>query len=104
MDNQSQAHVAKFLRMEGNLSNLLRDVDKLKSLCAQHGSKIREMHVGLTNTVSNAEFMSAMTATRFQQLNVSKHMQATGKGEEDPLDMYGNSDKESKEVKILRTQ
>ncbi|RYH21261.1 hypothetical protein EON65_21105 [archaeon] len=68
--------VAKLMHFETHLARLTSDVEKLMNISAQHGMKIKELIVAAANSVSQVEFMSAITTTRFQNLNVVKTMKS----------------------------
>jgi hypothetical protein len=62
--------VIKLMQFENQLLRLNRDVEKLVGIAAQHGAKIKELVQQVGNSVTQVEFMSAITTTRFQNLNV----------------------------------
>ena len=72
MQEVTQLKIAHALNIENQLRKLSNDVDKLMTIASQHGVKIKELVSISANSVSQVEFMSAITTTRFQTLNVVK--------------------------------
>src|SRR5262249_23129149 len=59
--------------------------EKLMSVAAQHGTKIKELMAGVASSVTQVEFMAAITTTRFQALNVVKAMKEDKKAAEEEM-------------------
>eukprot|EP01033_Poteriospumella_lacustris_P009174 gene9174-6601_t len=75
LSSPQEMKILKLMQVEAQMSTLARDVEKLMSISAQHGSKIKELVVGMANSVSQAEFMASITTQRYQSLNIAKQMQ-----------------------------
>lgn len=75
MSQPQEMKILKLMQVESQLSTVARDVEKLMSISAQHGTKIKELVVGMANSVSQVEFMAAITTQRYQSLNIAKQME-----------------------------
>ena len=73
--------VMKLMQFENQLLRLNRDVEKLVGIAAQHGAKIKELVQQVSNSVTQVEFMSAITTTRFQNLHIVQNMKQEAKDE-----------------------
>ncbi len=69
------------MQFENQLLRLNRDVEKLVGIAAQHGAKIKELVQQVSNSVTQVEFMSAITTTRFQNLHIVQNMKQEAKDE-----------------------
>lgn len=97
--------VAKLMNFEATMGKLNRDVEKLMVISAQHGMKLKELIVTAANSVSQVEFMAAITTTRFQNLNVVQTMKLGDKpAEEATKPQNASSAANDEEVKALKFQ
>lgn len=106
--------LAKTMLVDTQISKLTRDVEKLMGIAAQHGAKIKELMVTAANSVSQVEFMSAITTTRFQNLNIVKSIHKPEEKEADENSVSSapvtnakrgtvvNDDKDGTDVKQLK--
>lgn len=109
LDGQpSSMKLAKMMQFENTMTRLSKDVEKLMVVSAQHGMKIKELIVNAANSVSQVEFMAAITTTRFQNLNVVNTMKSDekkpsdGDGPAKPQAFSNSGNKE--EVDALKSQ
>jgi hypothetical protein len=95
--------IAQSLSIEYQLKKLSSEVDKLINISAQHGMKIKELTLAASSSVSQVEFMSAITTTRFQALHVAKQMAST-KDHEVIIEKTIDEPKENPDIKSIRAQ
>jgi hypothetical protein len=102
-DLPTQLKLAKSIQLESQLKKLSLEVEKLMNIASQHGLKIKELTQHAANSVSQVEFMSAITTTRFQALNVAKSMKVEEKTSNNPVDTHDRfEDKENYEMKQIK--
>jgi hypothetical protein len=72
--------IARLLSVESQVSKITAEMEKLILISTQHGSRIKELIVASSNSVSQVEMMSTVTTTRFQHMNdlkaLRKNLQA----------------------------
>jgi hypothetical protein len=101
-DQPPQLKLAKSIHLESQLKKLSLEVEKLMNIASQHGLKIKELTQHAANSVSQVEFMSAITTTRFQALNVAKSMKVEEKTSNNIVDTHDRDDKENYEMKQIK--
>jgi hypothetical protein len=80
---QHEFNVTTLLSFESKYNILRHDVDKLLSAVSQHGLKIKELTLSAANSVSSAEFMTAIATTRYQSMNLAKSITEKKKADDD---------------------
>jgi hypothetical protein len=72
--------IARLLSVESQVNKITAEMEKLILISTQHGSRIKELIVASSNSVSQVEMMSTVTTTRFQHMNdlkaLRKNLQA----------------------------
>eukprot|EP01040_Poterioochromonas_malhamensis_P017326 gene17326-19881_t len=102
-----QFKIAQALQFEHQMKRISQEIEKLMQIVSQHGLKIKELSTVAANSVSQVEFMSAITTTRFQALNVVKSMKTENQqkqSETAPLSSLNDNsnNEESHELKHLK--
>jgi hypothetical protein len=72
--------IARLLSVESQVNKITAEMEKLILISTQHGSRIKELIVASSNSVSQVEMTSTVTTTRFQHMNdlkaLRKNLQA----------------------------
>jgi hypothetical protein len=108
-NQQNGVPIAKLLAVENQVNKLTSEMEKLILISTQHGSRIKELIVASSSSVSQVDMMSTVTTTRFQHMNdlkaLRKNLQAKY---EDMFSATGEAkfpdEADSKEVKELSSK
>lgn len=86
---QGSVPIAKLLAVEAQVNKLTSEMEKLILISTQHGSRIKELIIASSNSVSQVEMMSTVTTTRFQHMNDLKTLRKNLQAKYEELSLGG---------------